>query len=471
MKKRIVLPIILVVILIVAIVWSRSGVTEVREIFTTVQQGQFTIEIVTTGELIAARSTQIRGPERARQYRLNNLKIERLVEEGTVVQQGDFIAMLDRSELFGRIADSENEVETERAQFEQTQLDTALTLRTERDQIVNLEYNVEERRLVLDQSQFEPPATVRQNEIALDKAIRDLEQSKESYLIKVQQSQARMRERASRLREELRELEELNSLMAEFTIYAPQDGMVIYEKGFDGSRVMEGSTISAWSPVVATLPDLTTMNSLTYVNEVDIRRVKNGQIVKLGLDAFPDKRLSGKVVRVSNVGQQNPNSDAKVFEVTILINESDPSLRPAMTTSNTIIAEEIADAIFIPLEALFVESDSINYVYRSNGKKQEIELGLSNNNETIVLQGLAVGDRIYLSEPTANRESEINLLPSMNGKRQRQLDQIDQKSEVNESGSEKITLPDGREVELTPEMKKRMEQMRSGAGGAAASGR
>ena len=470
MKKRIVLPIALVVILIAAVIWSKSGSTDEREIFTTVQQGKFTVEISTTGELIAARSTQIRGPERARNFRLNNLKIERLVEEGTVVQQGDFVAMLDRSELYGRIADSEIEVETETAQFEQTQLDTALTLRTERDQIINLEYGVEERKLILEQSQFEPPATIRQNEIALDKALRDLEQAKESYQIKVQQSQARMRERASRLREEQRELEELNSLMDEFTIYAPQDGMVIYEKGFDGSRVMEGSTITSWNPVVATLPDLTTMNSITYVNEVDIRRVKNGQEVKLGLDAFPDKRLTGKVVRVSNVGQQNPNSDAKVFEVTILINESDPSLRPAMTTSNTIIAEEIEDALFIPLEGLFVESDSINYVYRSNGQKQEVELGLSNNNETVILQGLAAGDRIYLSEPPAHRDNEISLLPSMNGKRQRQLEQVEQESEVSESGSEKVTLPDGREVEMTPEIKKRMEEMRKSAG-AAASGR
>jgi len=470
MKKRIILPIALVVILIVAIVWSKSGGSDEREIFTSVQQGKFTVEISTTGELKAARSTQIRGPERARNFRLNNLKIERLVEEGTVVKQGDFVAMLDRSELFGRITDAENDVETETAQFEQTQLDTALTLRTERDQIVNLEYNVEERKLVLEQSQFEPPATIRQNEISLDKAIRDLEQARESYQIKVQQSQARMRERASRLREKQRELGELNSLMGEFTIYAPQDGMVIYEKGFDGSRVMEGSTITSWNPVVATLPDLSTMNSITYVNEVDIRRVSNGQVVKLGLDAFPDKRLTGKVVRVSNVGQQNPNSDAKVFEVTILINESDPSLRPAMTTSNTIIAEEINDAIFIPLEALFVQNDSINYVYRSNGQKQEIELGLSNNNETIVLQGLAVGDRVYLSEPPAHRDKEINLLPSMNGRRQRQFEQQEQKSEVKESESEKVTLPDGREVEMTPEMRRRMEQMRNGAGGGAASG-
>ncbi len=44
---------------------------------------------------------------------------------------------------------------------------------------------------------------------------------------------------------------------------------------------------------VATLPDLSKMISKTYVNEVDVRKVKSGQKVDVGLDAYPDKRLSG----------------------------------------------------------------------------------------------------------------------------------------------------------------------------------
>ena len=41
---------------------------------------------------------------------------------------------------------------------------------------------------------------------------------------------------------------------------------------------------------------------------------------------------------VANVGEQRPNSDAKVFEVRVEIDGTDPTLRPSMTTSNKIIA-------------------------------------------------------------------------------------------------------------------------------------
>jgi HlyD family secretion protein len=457
MKKRIILPLAIVFIAIIAFVVSRKSSGDEREIFTNVKKGQFVVEITTTGELKAARSTQIRGPERARNYRINSMKIENMVDEGTVVREGDFVALLDRSELFNRISDAQVNLDRELAQYEQTQLDTALTLRTERDKIVNLQYAVEERKLILEQSKFEPPATIRQNEIALDRAYRDLEQARESYVIKSQQSLAKMQEVTARLRKEQREFAEMQELLQEFTIYAPQAGMVIYEKGFDGSRIMAGSTVSTWSPVVATLPDLTVMQSITYVNEVDIRKVKIGQDVKIGLDAFPDKKLTGKVTRVSNVGQQNPNSDAKVFEVTIRVNETDPSLRPAMTTSNVIIAEEKMDVMYVPLEALHAEADSINYVYKANGTKQEVEVGLSNNNEIIIIQGLTEGDKVYLSEPTRFRDKAISLLPSMEGRRREKLELAPTAPASQPSDMQTITLPDGRQVQMTPEMRQRMQ--------------
>lgn len=33
------------------------------------------------------------------------------------------------------------------------------------------------------------------------------------------------------------------------------------------------------------------MNSKTYVNEIDISKVKAGQEVRIGIDAFPEKNI------------------------------------------------------------------------------------------------------------------------------------------------------------------------------------
>jgi HlyD family secretion protein len=425
MKKSLLIALGCTVVVLVVLyrIFAPAAVLEGSDLIVGAKKGKFRVEITTTGELRAQRSVQVMGPSRAREFRLNQLKVERIVDEGTVVKEGDFIASLDKSDLFGKVSDAQSNLDQVRSQFEQAQLDTALSLRQERDNIINLEYNVEEQQLVLDQSQYEPPATIKQYEYNVQKAKRDLQQAKENYKIKYSQAIAKMAEVSATLRKEEREYSQMEAMLEEFTIYAPQDGMVIYENGWDGNKVSAGSNISAWNPVVATLPDLTSMLSITYVNEVDIRKVKVGQIVELGLDAFPEKRLTGKVTRVANVGQQRVNSDAKVFEVTVLINEKDPIMRPAMTSSNSIIAEEIPDAVYVPLEAVHVENDSINYVFLNNGLKQEVKLGASNANAVVIDKGLKAGERVYLSMPKWNKEGPVKLLKELDGKREEGIEE------------------------------------------------
>ncbi len=139
------------------------------------------------------------------------------------------------------------------------------------------------------------------------------------------------------------------------------------------------------------------MITKTYVNEIDISKVKTGQRVEIGVDAFPEKEYTGEVIEVANIGEQMRNSNAKVFEVKIEVNEFDSILRPAMTTKNVIITDEIEDVLFIPLEGIF-NLDSIQFVYNS-GKRQQVIVGKSNENEIIIKAGLEEGDIIRLTAP------------------------------------------------------------------------
>ena len=291
------------VIVIMFFTLRGSNKTDSNEILVPVKTGKFVVDITTTGELEAKNSVKIQGPTRLRDFRIYNVSINDIVPEGTLVKAGDWIANLDRSEFNTRLQDKQIEVEQAQSQYIQTQLDTALQMRQSRDELINLQYAVEEAKLILEQSAYEPPATVKQNEINFDKAVRNHEQAKENYKIKLEQNKARMAEVNAELRKNQRELNDLEALSNTFTVYAPENGMVIYAKGFDGKPIKAGSQISAWDPTVATLPDLEVMLSKTYINEVDVRKIKPGQKVEIGLDAFPDKKLTGKVINVANVGE------------------------------------------------------------------------------------------------------------------------------------------------------------------------
>ncbi len=120
--------------------------------------------------------------------------------------------------------------------------------------------------------------------------------------------------------------------------------------------------------------------------------------MKIGVDAFPEKKFTGDVFEVANIGQQLPNTDAKVFEVRIELNEHDTVLRPSMTTSNEVITKVLDSVLFVPLEAIHA-NDSLTFVYTREGNKQIVVLGESNENNIIVEMGLERGDRLYLSLP------------------------------------------------------------------------
>lgn len=416
---------VVVVLLIGYFVVKGNEELGATDIMATVKRGAFRVEIETTGELEAKNSVKILGPQSLRNFQIWQVTIQNIVDEGTVVKKGDWIATLDRSEFQKKFVDKQIELEKANSKFVQTQLDTTLTMRQSRDELINLKYTVEEKQIILDQSKFEPPATIKQETINLDKAQRAYDQAVENYKIKKNQNIEKMREVGAELRKVEADFANMNKVLESFNVKAPEDGMVIYEKGWDGKPIKAGSQIQMWDPTVATLPDLTKMVSKTFVNEVDVRKVKDGQRVDVGLDAYPDKKLTGTVVQVANVGEQRPNSDAKVFEVRVEIDGTDATLRPSMTTSNKIVASVKDSTLFVPLECLHVQADTITYVYKKDGLKavkQEVTVGDTNANDAIILLGLSGDERLYLSVPAGVEEDAIKLLPEMNGKRQKKED-------------------------------------------------
>ena len=77
------------------------------------------------------------------------------------------------------------------AQFLQTKLDSALALAQARDELVNLFYAQEEKKIVVEQSAYEAPAMKRQAELDYERAQRSYDQAKKNYVTKTQQSIAK----------------------------------------------------------------------------------------------------------------------------------------------------------------------------------------------------------------------------------------------------------------------------------------
>ena len=385
-----------------------------QQITVKVKKGNFPIEVTTTGELIAKNSDKIFGPQELGQiFRIWNVKIQDIIPDGTVVDSGQYVAQLDPSEITNKIKDEETNQEKLETSLTKTRLDTTLELRALRDDLINLRFGLKEKEITLEQSIYEPPATKAQVKMELERAERTLDQTEKNYKLRYQKAVANMQEVTASYNQGQRKLEQMKDVLGRLKIHAPKAGMVIYKRNWDGSKMGVNAIVNTYDNIVAELPDLSEMISKTYINEIDISKVKVGQEVQIGIDAFPEKKFTGKVTEVANIGEQLQSSNAKVYEVKILLKEYDSILRPAMTTKNKILTNIINNVLFIPIEAIF-NNDSVVFVYRRDGgsvKKQQVVVGQSNENEIIILAGIEAEDEILLVPPDKSDNLKIKTLP------------------------------------------------------------
>lgn len=402
-NKKIIYAALPVVLFILIYLFYAKADPNLTQITVQVERGTFRSIIFSSGQLESEKSESIGIPEKLkdRNLRIYELAITDMIEEGTWVDSGDYVATLDHKAVEEQIKLAQDEMEKNLSDYEDAKIDSNLNLSNQRDVITNAQLDMEEKRIIMEESIYESPSIQKKASMDSDKAARKLEQEKRAYVLKTEQEANKVQRRYIDYRQDLERAQELQVLFNSLEVRAPKAGILTYSKSPWGEVVKTGSKVGLYyNSTIATIPEMTNLISRTYINEIDISKIKKGQAVMLGIDAFPDKQLNGEVLTVANIGQAMPNSDAKVFEVKIKIKGFDKDLKPAMTTSNAIEAGSFADTVMVASDAIF-ENDSLKFVYagKDSPVKQIVWLGDANENHVLIKKGLKQGDVIWLTEP------------------------------------------------------------------------
>ncbi|MBS2211080.1 efflux RND transporter periplasmic adaptor subunit [Carboxylicivirga mesophila] len=405
MKKKHYIIIACIAIGILSLLFIPRKQSADNHLSTRAVKGNFTARVYSTGQLQTENSELIVLPKEmsSRNIDMYEIKVSNIVEEGTVVDSGGYVATLDHAAVEELRTKAQEELETSLNAYEDAKIDTNLNLSTLRDELLNADVDLEEKRLILEQSIYESPAVKRKAKLDVERSERDLEQKKRNYKLKQKQDEFKVYRAWEKVKVKQDKVNDIDKLFKVLEVKAPKPGLVIYSYDRFGKKIKAGSTISRWRPQIAELPDLSSMLSKTFINEIDISKVKVGQSVKVGIDAFPEKSFDGEVISVANIGQVIPEGDAKVFEVSVKIDGTDKDLRPAMTTSNIINTAYLEDIIYAPLECIFT-NDSLSFVFIKEGgnayRKQIVQLGISNENHVQLIDGVNESDELLMNTPT-----------------------------------------------------------------------
>ncbi len=250
------------------------------------------------------------------------------------------------------------------------------------------------------------PALIEKARAELEQSRSALEQTRKGGVYKIAQAAAALAEIKSKLENTKKALALAEQKLAKTTIRAPSDGIVIlYEAFREGARRKPriGDIILQNQPILY-LPDISSMVVGTRIREVDLHKVNVGQSCNVYVEAYPDETLTGSVGFIGALATEDfqARSSGKYFNLTITLEKSDARLRPGMTARVSILAEQVKNALSLPVHAVFGE-DKRPYCYRvsENGfERVRVDLGRQNLHFVEITGGLESGERVSMARPS-----------------------------------------------------------------------
>jgi HlyD family secretion protein len=203
-----------------------------------------------------------------------------------------------------------------------------------------------------------------------------------------------------------------------FTLNAPIAGVVMrYQKQGsyqEESRIVRlgdyvtGLIDSVTPTYLMTIADLSSLVVKMKISEMDILKLRQGMAVDVTVDALPGTKIPSRVSLVSPQADKD-NNNLKTFKVEVTLGKSDPRLKPGMTARVDGLLESRKNVLKIPLTAVFEEMGA-EYAYTKSPTKKgkpghvKLKLGLRNETDVEVQDGLKEGDELLTEKPPAEEK-------------------------------------------------------------------
>jgi len=217
-------------------------------------------------------------------------------------------------------------------------------------------------------------------------------------------------------------LKEMNTSLQRTSIFAPMAGILSKLSVEKGERVV--GTIQMTGTELMRISDFSVMESQVDVSETNILQVNLGNKAVIEIDAYPDRKFTGKITEIgnsaSNLNAIQVNSDQVTnFTVKIVVDPSSYQdlikpglpfpLRPGMSSSVEIFTKESNDILAIPIQSVTTreKDDKDNslkndekievVVFKISGdtvSQQVVKTGIQDDEYIEIISGLQENDEV-----------------------------------------------------------------------------
>lgn len=373
-RPKLVLRLVITAVVLVGAIWG--GRTVWRQISPTllgnkkqevipvskVRTATISEEIIAVGRLRAVFSTELRSE-------INGKIIKIRAIDGQKLKKNDEILGLDQQDILTQLQEIERSIE-------------AAKLRTER---ARRDYN--------RQIELQGAGVVTKKDFDDAKITLSLAENDSSI----------MEARAANLRDKL----------TKTIIRAPHDGTLLLRDLTEG-QVITGAAAQNGGTMLGEVADLSLLMVRTNINEIDVARLKVGDVARVRVDSMRNVQMTGTIKRIATSALESSVDRTRVFPVDVILDEPDERLRPGMSATVMFTLARADDVLAVPLNAVFSTAEGMRYVFlrKEDGfHAHEVDVGIADTRYVQINSGLELNEEVARTRPL-EFEGELPVPPA-----------------------------------------------------------
>lgn len=344
MKKRLWIPIVIVLAVLSILLFVRRGGQGIEVKAVTPTRGRIVSYLSAEGTLESRKKKEY--------YISNPAKVEKVyVKVGETVNKGDTLIELETQDMSSQLKVAELQYKSQKLQLD--------SLKKQRDKGM-----AEAQQMGIQSSSIDDQIKLQENQVEI----------------------ARLN------------LESIKSSIAKQQKYIKADfkGVVTSLKG------VEGAPAPVQMPIV-TVEDTSDLVVSVNINQYDVINIKPGQKVEI---KFSDIVTDGKVESINPAAEKVVSSAGTDTVITayVSLDEKKEGILPGFNVDVNIIQGVSENALKIPIEAVITDKYGDEMVYTVEDNKaslKKIKTGLSSDTEIEIIEGISQNDFVILNPPSA----------------------------------------------------------------------
>jgi HlyD family secretion protein len=331
-----------------------------------------------------------------------DLTIVYLIPEGTIINAGDTVCILEASEIKSSYETALMDLEISKLEYTKSVESLKLQFLLLESQVRTIDASARIASLDSIQSSYVSESQQKIIRLEIQKAEIEKEklQNKLKFLKEINESE--LKKLKLKIDQAQNKANSEKQSLDKMVMTSGTGGIVEYAINRATNKKMAEGDITWTGQAIVSIPDISGYRARLVVNESNYKRIAQGQKVLMQVDAIPGSKIAGKIIRKSAGGKPiTRNSEVKIYDIYASVDSIDSKFQPGLSLTGTVLIEELKDTLVIPLSALF-DQDSIKYVYLKRGKKfkkQTVYTKTHSSTMAVIDSGLSENDIISVIKP------------------------------------------------------------------------